>query len=51
MGQRSMGVVMQLLRVKNLSENAILPARGSAVAAGYDLSKVFSPFIFFSFSP
>ncbi|KAL5219359.1 hypothetical protein ABZP36_020043 [Zizania latifolia] len=27
-----------LLKVKKLSENAVLPSRGSALAAGYDLS-------------
>ena len=28
---------MSVLRVKRLSENAILPVRGSGLAAGYDL--------------
>lgn len=28
----------EVLRVKKLSENAIIPARGSEFAAGYDLS-------------
>lgn len=31
--------VLQFLKVKKLSENAILPSRGSALAAGYDLSR------------
>ncbi|KAM0852381.1 hypothetical protein ACQ4PT_051800 [Festuca glaucescens] len=30
--------IAPLLKVKKLSENAILPRRGSALAAGYDLS-------------
>ncbi|BAF12776.1 Os03g0669100 [Oryza sativa Japonica Group] len=30
--------VAPLLKVKKLSENAVLPSRGSALAAGYDLS-------------
>ncbi|CAM0875519.1 unnamed protein product [Alopecurus aequalis] len=30
--------ISPLLKVKKLSENAILPRRGSALAAGYDLS-------------
>ena len=29
---------MSILRVKRLSENAILPIRGSGLAAGYDLA-------------
>ena len=31
--------VAPLLKVKQLSENAVLPSRGSALAAGYDLSR------------
>ena len=31
--------VMEPLRVKKLSENATLPVRGSAGAAGYDLAR------------
>lgn len=42
---------MQLLRVKKLSENAILPTRGSAVAAGYDLSRFFPRSTFFFIFP
>ncbi|KAL5210165.1 hypothetical protein ABZP36_005788 [Zizania latifolia] len=30
--------ISSLLKVKRLSENAVLPSRGSALAAGYDLS-------------
>ena len=29
---------MSVLRVKRLSENAVLPVRGSGLAAGYDLA-------------
>ena len=32
--------VITTLRVKRLSENAILPSRGSCKAAGYDLSRL-----------
>lgn len=30
---------LSFLRVKRLSENAVLPSRGSPLAAGYDLSR------------
>ena len=30
---------ISLLRVKKLSENAVLPSRGSTLSAGYDLSR------------
>jgi len=33
------GASEPVLRVKKLSPNAILPSRGSALAAGYDLSR------------
>lgn len=31
--------ISPLLKVKKLSEKAVLPSRGSALAAGYDLSR------------
>jgi hypothetical protein len=39
-----------MLRVKKLSLNAILPSRGSALAAGYDLSRCVFNAILFSHS-
>lgn len=48
--------VLLFLKVKKLSENAILPCRGSALAAGYDLSRflplprlILCPFYFIFF--
>lgn len=34
----SMAATTEILRVKKLSENAIIPTRGSEFAAGFDLS-------------
>jgi hypothetical protein len=39
-----------MLRVKKLSPNVILPSRGSALAAGYDLSRCVFNAILFSHS-
>lgn len=39
--QLVLGSVMSVLRVKKISEFALLPARGSAGAAGYDLSSAY----------
>jgi dUTP pyrophosphatase len=36
--------ISPLLKVKKLSDKAVLPSRGSALAAGYDLSR-YIPFI------
>jgi len=35
--------ISPLLKVKKLSDKAVLPSRGSALAAGYDLSR-YTPF-------
>lgn len=38
--------INSFFRVKRLSDNAVLPSRGSPLSAGYDLSR-FPPFFFF----